>query len=370
MSPPLLGATAIAAFLLPKRPARRRNVRPTKLDVFRVAQAQGTSTRRRDRVPVRGRPWRRVPALSSLPGAPPAHEGGQPRGRAKTLQVHTDRSDEVTRRHGVAPWKAHQRLKLRPHLTAQRIERWGNRGDLTAQDIDPRQGAGQARGMVRGPLPLQGHFELRDLAAQAPTCPHRPLLWASFTAKQRRQHPTGADATHVRHPTGELDGGVVKNLVDAVFDVRARRPQGHPRTGQVASGAHRRRWPTTWLAQPRGQECRQPGGIVFGRLFPGTLAHLAAGGQLHRHRVAQHRLHWLPGPPRALQGPHRALLLVSPGATGQKRSGGRGIRAHLRGDLPLVASPTHARRPLRRLHIATATHRRHPGHRAPLRAAG
>ena len=60
----ILCATATAAYLLPTRASKRRNVRPKNVEVFRVAHAQCTNTRRRYRLPCRVRPLRRFPALS------------------------------------------------------------------------------------------------------------------------------------------------------------------------------------------------------------------------------------------------------------------------------------------------------------------
>src|SRR2546421_843012 len=74
MLPTLVCATAMAAFFRPSRLAKRRNVRPIHVGVFRAAQAHGTNTRRRERWPLRVRPLRRLPALSLLPGAIPAHD--------------------------------------------------------------------------------------------------------------------------------------------------------------------------------------------------------------------------------------------------------------------------------------------------------
>ena len=70
----ILCATATAAFLLPKRASRRRNVRPKNVEVLRVAHAHGPNTRRKYRLPLRVRPRRRLPALSLLPGDNPAHD--------------------------------------------------------------------------------------------------------------------------------------------------------------------------------------------------------------------------------------------------------------------------------------------------------
>src|SRR5262245_55722285 len=69
----ILGATATAAVLLPTRASSRRNVRPKTVEVVRVAQAYGTHTRRRDRLPWRVRPLRHFPALALWPGDQPAH---------------------------------------------------------------------------------------------------------------------------------------------------------------------------------------------------------------------------------------------------------------------------------------------------------
>lgn len=67
-------ATAMAAFFRPRQLAQRRNVRPQNVDIFLAAQAHGTNTRRRDRLPLRVRPLRRLPALALLPGDTPAHD--------------------------------------------------------------------------------------------------------------------------------------------------------------------------------------------------------------------------------------------------------------------------------------------------------
>jgi hypothetical protein len=85
--PHIVGALAPAACFGPRRPARRRHVRPRPGGVCRAAQAHGTTTRRRDRLPFRVRPRRRGPALAWCPGHRPAQAATRAAAPTRCLAV-------------------------------------------------------------------------------------------------------------------------------------------------------------------------------------------------------------------------------------------------------------------------------------------
>ena len=96
------------------------------------------------------------------------------------------------------------------------------------------------------------------------------------------------------------------------------------------------------------------------------LTHVAAGGQMHFHRIAHDMIHRLPVHTRTLQGDHWAVLLLYPATKGYKLTGGRAILDQLRSDLALFAHPTSTRCQLSRMHIDTTAHRMDDLHRTSL----
>ena len=92
----------------------------------------------------------------------------QPRRRVKTCPVEAALGSEVTRGDRTAARHTPQLRTLRGHWRAQCLEGLLHVATLATQDSDQRQRSGNARGVVRGQLPVKGHCALGDLPTHAP----------------------------------------------------------------------------------------------------------------------------------------------------------------------------------------------------------
>jgi hypothetical protein len=117
-----------------------------------------------------------------------------------------------------------------------------DRGDVGAGLIDPRQHGAQQKRVMVGEVPDERLLQHTDLGAHPGPGQLGQHPGIAFTGEQRGQHRPPGHPEHIRHDRGQLDLGVLEQLLHPLLLRGPRGDQIQPITGQVAQPAdlHRR----------------------------------------------------------------------------------------------------------------------------------